>query len=120
MKKLIIVTMIVACVALCAAVWPHGNAVEETPVPAAETAVSAKEATIAEIEEPATLAEKNGVKSLLTIKLSMLFYNDLTSMLNGWHGQEGEYVWRMSLFASPKQSAIVRIVQGPLRKPASY
>ena len=59
---------------------------------------------------------QNGVKSLLTIKLSMLFYNDLTSMLNGWHGQEGEYVWRMSLFASPKQSAIVRIVQGPLKK----
>jgi len=58
MKKLIIVTMITACVALCAAVWPHGNAVEETPVPAAETAVSAKEATVAEIEEPATLAEK--------------------------------------------------------------
>ena len=53
MKKLIIVTMIAACVALCAAVWPHGNAVEETPVPAAETAVSAKEATVAEIEEPA-------------------------------------------------------------------
>lgn len=25
MKKLIIVTMIAACVALCAAVWPHGN-----------------------------------------------------------------------------------------------
>jgi len=58
MKKLIIVTMIAACVALCAAVWPHGNAVEETPVPAAETAVSAKEATVAEIEEPAALAEK--------------------------------------------------------------
>ena len=58
MKKLIIVTMIAACVALCAAVWPHGNAVEETPVPAAETAVSAKEAAVAEIEEPATLAEK--------------------------------------------------------------
>lgn len=58
MKKLIIVTMIAACVALCAAVWPHGNAVEETPVPAAETAVSAKEATIAEIEEPTALAEK--------------------------------------------------------------
>ena len=33
MKKLIIVTMIAACVALCAAVWPHGNAVEETPRP---------------------------------------------------------------------------------------
>ena len=58
MKKLIIVTMIAACVALCAAVWPHGNAVEETPVPAAETAVSAKEATVAEIEKPAALAEK--------------------------------------------------------------
>ena len=58
MKKLIIVTMIAACVALCAAVWPHGNAVEETPVPAAETAVSAKEATVAEIEEPTALAEK--------------------------------------------------------------
>ena len=51
MKKLIIVTMIAACVALCAAVWPHGNTVE-TPVPAAETAVSAKEATVAEIEKP--------------------------------------------------------------------
>ena len=58
MKKLIIVAMIAACVALCAAVWPHGNAVEETPVPAAETAVSAKEATVAEIEKPAALAVK--------------------------------------------------------------
>ena len=58
MKKLIIVTMITACVALCAAVWAHGNAIEETPAPAAETAVSAKEATVAEIEEPAALAEK--------------------------------------------------------------
>ena len=58
MKKFVIATMIAACVALRAALWPHGNAVEETPVPAAETAVSAKEATVAEIEEPATLAEK--------------------------------------------------------------
>ena len=58
MKKFVIATMIAACVALCAAVWPHGNAVEETPAPAAETAVSAKEATVAEIEEPAALAEK--------------------------------------------------------------
>ena len=57
MKKFIIVTMIAACAALCAAVWPHDNAIEETPVPAAETAVNAKEATVAEIEEPATLAE---------------------------------------------------------------
>ena len=43
MKKLIIVTMIAACIALCATVWPHNNATEQTPVPAAETAVSAKE-----------------------------------------------------------------------------
>lgn len=54
---------------------------------------------------------QNRVKPLLTIKLSMLFYNDLTPRLNGWHGREGEYVWRMSLFANPKQSAIVRIAR---------
>ncbi len=58
MKKLIIVTLVTTCVALCAAVWPHNNATEETSVPAAETAVSAKKATVAEIEEPAVLAEK--------------------------------------------------------------
>ena len=60
MKKLIIVIMIAACVALCAAVWPHGNVVEETPAPAAETAVSAKKATVVEIEteeNSASLAE---------------------------------------------------------------
>ena len=57
MKKLIIVTLITTCVALCAAVWPHNNTTEQTPVPAAETAVSAKEATVAEIEERAALAE---------------------------------------------------------------
>ena len=58
MKKLIIVTLITTCVALCAAVWPHNNATEQTPVPATETAVSAKEATVAEIEERVALAEK--------------------------------------------------------------
>ena len=61
MKKLIIVTMIAACVALCAAVWPHGNAVKETPAPVAETAVSAKKATVVEIEteeKPTLLPEK--------------------------------------------------------------
>ena len=46
MKKLIIVTLITTCAALCAAVWPHNNATEQTPVPAAE------------IEEPTALAEK--------------------------------------------------------------
>ena len=35
MKKRIVTAVITACLALCAAVWPHGNAVEETPVPAA-------------------------------------------------------------------------------------
>lgn len=58
MKKLIIVTLITTCVALCAAVWSHNDATEQTPVPAAETAVSTKEATVVEIEEPAALAEK--------------------------------------------------------------
>ena len=58
MKKLVIATMIAACIALCTAVWLHGNAVGETPVPAEKTAVSAKKATVVEIEEPATLAEK--------------------------------------------------------------
>ena len=58
MKKLIIVTLVTTCVALCAAVWPHNNATEETSVPVAETAVSAQKATVAEIEEPAVLAEK--------------------------------------------------------------
>ena len=51
MKKLIIVTLITTCAALCAAVWPHNNATEQTPVPAAETAVSARKATVVEITE---------------------------------------------------------------------
>lgn len=58
MKKFVIAAMIAACIALCTAVWLHGNAVGETPAPAAETTVSAKEATVGEIEEPAALAEK--------------------------------------------------------------
>ena len=60
MKKFVIATMIAACVALCATVWPHGNVVEETPAPAVETAVSAKKATVVEIEteeKSAPLAE---------------------------------------------------------------
>ena len=51
MKKFVIATMIAACIALCAAVWPHGNAVEETPASSTETAVSARKATIVEITE---------------------------------------------------------------------
>ena len=51
MKKLIIVTLITTCVALCAAVWPHGGAAEEQPVQAAETAASTRKATVVEITE---------------------------------------------------------------------
>ena len=51
MKKFVIAAMIAACIALCTAVWLHGNAAEETPAPAAETAVSARKATIVEITE---------------------------------------------------------------------
>jgi len=60
MKKFVIAIMIAAGVAMCAAVWPHGNVVEETPAPAVETAVSAKKATVVEIEteeNSASLAE---------------------------------------------------------------
>ena len=60
MKKFVIATMIAAGVAMCAAVWPHGGAAEEQPVQAAETAVSAKKATVVEIEteeNSASLAE---------------------------------------------------------------
>ena len=60
MKKFVIATMFSAGVAMCAAVWPHGNVVEETPAPAVETAVSAKKATVVEIEteeNSASLAE---------------------------------------------------------------
>ena len=52
--------MIAACIALRAAVWPHGNAVEETPASSTETAVSAKEVAVAKIEmgeNSASLAE---------------------------------------------------------------
>ena len=44
MKKFVIAAMIAACIALC-------TAVEETPVPAAGTAVSARKATVVEITE---------------------------------------------------------------------
>ena len=61
MKKFVIAAMIAACIALCTAVWLHGNAVGETPVPATKTAVSAKKATVVETEteeKPTLLPEK--------------------------------------------------------------
>lgn len=50
MKKFIMATVIAACIALCAAVWPQSKAVEETPVLPQSPAVCAKEATIAELK----------------------------------------------------------------------
>ena len=61
MKKLIMTTVIAAGLALCAAVWPQSEAVEETPVPTQIPAVSAPEATVAELKtevEAAPSAEK--------------------------------------------------------------
>lgn len=61
MKKFIMTTVITACIALCAAVWPQSEAVEETPAPTLPPAVSAPEATVAELKtevETAPLAEK--------------------------------------------------------------
>lgn len=61
MKKLIMAAMTATCIALCAAVWPQSNAVGETPAPIPTLAVSAPEATVAELKteaEPAPLTEK--------------------------------------------------------------
>ncbi len=50
MKKLIIVTIFIACLALCAAVWPQTEVTEETaPAPLQVTAVSAPEPTVENI-----------------------------------------------------------------------
>ncbi len=50
MKKLIIVTVFITCLALCAAVWPQTEVTEETtPVPPQVTAVSAPEPTVENI-----------------------------------------------------------------------
>ena len=61
MKKFIMATVITACIALCAAVWPQSKAVEETPAPIPTTAVCTPEATVAEPKmevETTSLAEK--------------------------------------------------------------
>lgn len=44
MKKLIIVTVMALCFALCAAVWPQGETVGETHHPTQELTVNAPEA----------------------------------------------------------------------------
>ena len=50
MKKLIMTTMIAACIALCAAVWPQSKVVEETPDPPPTPSVCAPESTVAELK----------------------------------------------------------------------
>ena len=49
-NRIIIAAIFTACLALCAAVWPHGNAVEETPVQTQTPAVCAAETTVAELK----------------------------------------------------------------------
>ena len=61
MKKLIMATVIAACIALCAAVWPQSKAPEETPAPPPTPAVCAPEAPVAEFKakvQTTPLAEK--------------------------------------------------------------
>ena len=48
-KKIIVTTAITACIALCAAVWPQAETVDETPIPNAIPTVSTQKATV---EEP--------------------------------------------------------------------
>lgn len=48
MKKLIMVTVITAYLALCAAVWPQTEAVKETPAPTPVPAVNAQKTTVVE------------------------------------------------------------------------
>ena len=50
MKKFIMTTVIAACIALCAAVWPQSKVVKETPVPPPTPAVCATEAAVAELK----------------------------------------------------------------------
>lgn len=50
MKKFIMMDMIAACLALCAAVWPQTEMVRETPTPPQAPAVSALKATVEESE----------------------------------------------------------------------
>ena len=49
MKKLIIVTIIIGCLALCAAVWPQTETVEKTPTARQTSAVSTTEPIVEDI-----------------------------------------------------------------------
>ena len=49
-KRVIVAAAITACLALCAAVWPQVETIEETPAPHQTTTVNAQEATVVELE----------------------------------------------------------------------
>lgn len=51
MRKCIMVIVIAVCLALCAAVWPQGDAVEEIPKPTQTTAVNTPEVSVVAPEE---------------------------------------------------------------------
>lgn len=55
MRKYIMAVVITACLALCAAVWPQGKVVEETPKPTQTTAVNTPEAPVATPKEKAEI-----------------------------------------------------------------
>ena len=49
-KRIIITAAVAACIALCAAVWPQTETIEETPLPSETPVVYAPEATVEEIK----------------------------------------------------------------------
>lgn len=51
MRKCIMVVVIAVCLALCAVVWPQGEAVEETPKPTQTTAVNTPEVPVVATKE---------------------------------------------------------------------
>ncbi len=55
MKKLIIVTVFITCLALCAAVWPQTGTAEETPTYPQASAVSTPEPTAADANSEAEI-----------------------------------------------------------------
>ncbi len=62
MKKCIMAVVIVVCLALCATVWPQGEAVEETPKPTQTTAVNTPEVPVAATKEENAQTEKENTE----------------------------------------------------------
>ena len=55
-NRIIITAAFTACLALCAAVWPQAETIEETPAPRQTTTVIAPEATVVELKTEAETA----------------------------------------------------------------